>query len=210
MSDDDLIEGLRSRSFIAQQKFLEEYAPRLSEKFLNYFSDLTDTEIEDAIFDRLYYFINNPEKISLGRSIWSLLFVSVRNKITDVQRKQNNGLKQFSLDTVGRKASSQLIQEDTDEDGDSLNLYSRIPSEALYEAKALIAEMNLSVDEKEHLRLRLEEEFESKEIAEFLQIKPNAESVRWNRLMLKIRRSLDIYPNLKKYLQDQSELSQKI
>lgn len=204
MSDDDLVEGLRSKNFIAQQEFLEDFAPKLSEYFLNSANDLTEAEIEDIVFNRLYYFITEPEKIDLSRgSLWGLLFVSVKNKVTDLQRLKGKAPKFTALENVGRKVSNQLVQENNEDDEDDSR--PRLPAYVLSEAKKLIAELNLTESEDTHLRLRLEQGFESKEVAKYLGVAPNTESVRWNRLMSKISSHLDCYPVLIEYIQKQEQ-----
>lgn len=186
MTDDDLVDGLKSRNFIAQGEFLEGFSGKLSDYFLKNEENLSEMEIEDIIFDRLYFFIENPEKINLSLgSIWSLLRTSVRNKICDVLRSKSKAPHLIALRDV---EMTDYYSHDS-EDNDSSR--SQLPPHILNEASKIMKGLKITESENEHLRLRLEEKFESKEVAKYLGITPGAESVRWNRLMAKINTHFD-------------------
>jgi hypothetical protein len=74
-----------------------------------------------------------------------------------------------------------------------------IPPEVISDAQQLVADLDLREDQWEHLRLRVEDKLQPKEIAEFLGITANNERVRWHRLWKKIESEAMRHPHLADY-----------
>jgi len=209
MNDEELVAGLQKGDREAQITLLDRYQEKLVEYLQNHFSTLDSGDIEEIVADSIYRVIIEPSIIDLSKGkIGSFLLTVARRKAVDLFRNKQTTLKEikvFSLDdelTVD-EVSSKHWQDDRfhhEETQKSPNIY---PPEVIFAIQQVIEALRLTEAELDHIRLRLVEKLQPKEIAEFNGISANYEGVRWHRLMKKIENEWIKQPVLVKYATQQ-------
>ena len=208
MDEAELVDGLRRGEALCQLEFLGRYQEhkrllsRLAEYLLR-FSTLDSGDAEDIVAEVLYQLSSDPSRIDLSKgSLDGLVFRMAKNRAIDLHRKRKKALggkKVVSLDTLG-VASKNIEDENRINDrrpnhGGEGPKYD-FPAEVISEVQQLVADLGLSDDQWEHLRLRTVDKLQPKEIAEYLGINKNNERVRWHRLHKRIQREQAKYPHL--------------
>ena len=203
MDDAELVDGLLRGEGRCQLALLGRYLDQLARHLLG-FRTLDSGDAEDIAVEVLNQLIMDPSVINLSKgkgSLRKLVFRMARNKAIDLHRKRLSSL-------AGRKIVS-LAALDTPEDTRQIidrrpwhgseGPRHEIPPDVSSEVQQLVDDLNLSEEQWEHLRLRIVDKLQAKEIAAFLKIDPNNERVRWHRLQKKITSKSQQYPRLVEY-----------
>lgn len=207
MNDEELVAGLVSGDLEAQVFLLDVYQARLVDHLLNRFPSL-EGDIEEMVADAIYRIIIDPSLIDLSKGkIWSFLKTIAWRKAIDLFRKRQAVLKErqvMSLDTLNEEltadgATVTQWQDDRFHNQESREANPKYSAEVVKAVQQVIVDLNLSEEHLEHIRLRLVEKLQPKEIAALKGISPDSEGVRWHRLMRKINNEWGKHPVLVEY-----------
>lgn len=208
MDDAELVDGLLRGEARYQLALLDRYQDRLSE-YLFRFHPLVAIDAEDIAVEVLEQLVFNPSIINLSKghgSLNGLVFKMAKNRAIDQVRKTKRSLRGsrvVSLDehsaTLDRVADDDARVVDGRLGSARDETASTLPPKLLAETKQMLAGLELSEGDSEHLRLRIEEKLKPKEIAKFLGITKNNERVRWFRLKAKFEKEWRNYPQIVKY-----------
>ncbi len=211
MNDEELVAGLKRGDLEAQISLLNEYLDKLIDRLLYRFPTIDEGDIEEIAADTIYYVITKPSYIDLSKSkngkIWNILITIAWRKALDLFKKQRAALinnEIVRLDSLNTETTVDGVsvthwQDDrfhNEEAQESKTLY---PPELVIAAHQMIEALNLTEEELDHIRLRLVEKLQPKEIATLMGITADNEGVRWHRLMKKIEKEWVKHPTLLEY-----------
>jgi RNA polymerase sigma factor (sigma-70 family) len=222
MDEAELVDGLQKGDARCQLALLSRYQDRedrgglparLAEYLLR-FSTLDSGDVEDIVVEVLYQLAFEPSRIDLSKGLLNgLVFKMAKNRAIDLHRKRKRALSGkniVALDAPG--VGSENLEDETrivdrrphhGSEGSRQDL----PVEVIAEARQLVADLDLPEDQWEHLRLRVVDKLQPKEIAGYLGITDNNERVRWHRLRNRIQRERAKYPHLAKHSEGIGEVN---
>ena len=215
MNDEELVAGLIRGELEAQISLLDEYQDKLVDHLLYRFPTIDEGNIEEIAADTIYQVIKNPSHIDLSKSrngkIWNFLVTIARHKALDKYRKQRATIRDkeiVRLDTLNRAKTADEVsvtqwQDERFHNEEDQELDSVYPPELVIAAQKMIETLNLTEEELDHIRLRLVEKLQPKEIAAFMGISTINEGVRWHRLIKKIEKEWVKHPTLVDYARQQ-------
>ena len=210
MDDAELVDGLQRGEAFYKLALLERYQDRLSE-FVLRFRRLDEVDAENVATEVLYQLAFEPSIIDLSKgqgSLDGLVRRMAKNKAIDLDRKKQKSFSNRRVVSLDAHSDTPETIDDNDQITERRAWHGSegprypVPPEVVSDAQQLAADLDLREEQWEHLRLRIEDKLQPKEMAEFLGITANNERVRWHRLRKKIECKWVKYPHLVKYAEE--------